>query len=200
MTPSEPPRQTPQGPDDTKYRKHLTSALKSVRGESGILEIQCLSVTMTVRWEKCSPGRHVLHFCLHAPPAFTSHWLIHYLQHQRSSPFRAQAGPGPSLSSVWHCSRTNSGPWWPASWRSGWRHGLVAASAPHRQLASAEAKTQRTKGQRSAVCGNNECLSKSVCQQRRWSLTDQTCKKKQTFTKYFILRGFFLKTSTICRL
>lgn len=72
--------------------------------------------------------------------AITCHWFIHYFDewHRQSSLFRVQAGHSPSPSSVWHCSKTNSGPWWPASWLSGWQYGLVAAPAPDLLLASAE--------------------------------------------------------------
>lgn len=58
--------------------------------------------------------------------------------------FRVQAGLGLSLSSAWRCSKTGLGPGWPASWQSGWRHGLVVASALHRLLVSAEAKKKKT--------------------------------------------------------
>lgn len=63
--------------------------------------------------------------------------------------FTVQAGPGLSLSSAWRCSKTGLGPGWPASWQSGWRHGLVVASALHRLLVSAETYKQTKKNSRS---------------------------------------------------
>ena len=124
----------------------------SARGERGIPEIQCPSVTMTVRWEKVRSWKtssnvsasasslHLLRFSL-ARPVISAIGVVKRL-------FRARAGPGPSPSSAWHCSRTDSDPWWPASWLSGWWRGPAAASAPPRQPASVAPEKKKKKKHR----------------------------------------------------
>ena len=129
----------------------------SARGERGIPEIQCPSVTMTVRWEKVRSWKtssnvsasasslHLLRFSL-ARPVISAIGVVKRL-------FRARAGPGPSPSSAWHCSRTDSDPWWPASWLSGWWRGPAAASAPPRQPASVAPEKKKKKTQDEKVRG-----------------------------------------------
>lgn len=139
-----------QGLDNTKWRKinpkKLKLAVEPLPTVSVTAEVQaaCAWKTTAVSQPCCS---------ISSPSALISA-LLRLL--------RAPAGPGPSRSSVWHCSRTGSGPWWPASSLSGWQRGPAAAVAPHRLPASAG----RRRGRRGRVSRNSGTFRSAFGQQQ----------------------------------
>lgn len=148
-----------------RSRRQKVFFFKKTKHYSPEVSAQKLSVSVRVwqRWNKCNPGgRHQVSASTFSLPI----WLILKSQPEYTSPFRAPAGPGPSPSSVWRCSRTDSGPWWPASWLSGWGHGLVAVPAPRRQLASAETQTKPKKVRGLPSVKTMSHLRHASCRQR----------------------------------
>lgn len=92
-----------QGLDNRKWRqnkkKKLRSAVEPPPTVSGTAEVQAVW-----SWKTTA----VSHVAPLVPPPRPARPLVSISAPQRL--FRAPAGPGPSPSSAWHCSRTGSGP------------------------------------------------------------------------------------------
>lgn len=95
-----PSRSGQQEVETKKKKKRLKSAVEPPPTVSGTAEVQAVWSwkTTAVSQPCCSIGS----------PSSPASPLVSISAPQRL--FRAPAGPGPSPSSVWHCSRTGSGP------------------------------------------------------------------------------------------